>query len=141
MAQCYGTISRESSRIISRKSLIMWILWNCLMRWLSLRIPCAALYFLSIWLSINDLGRVSNSLRTDDRFNYHTWRRERSIKVLITSVSEICFLKGYSPITLNALTGNLFLQSSSHCSVQNCILLVLPPGKYTAFYVNFYHQK
>lgn len=33
-------------------------------------------------------GGISDSLRTDDRFDHDYWRRERSIKVLIASVSE-----------------------------------------------------
>lgn len=87
---------------------------------------CKALHFISIWLSIDDLGRVSNSLRTDDRFNYHTRRRERSVKVLITSVSEIRFLKRLLPYY-----SKMHLLGSFSCSHHRIV-------QYKTAYYSFY---
>ena len=49
-----------------------------------------------VYLNYFYLGGISNSLRGNDRLNYHTSRRERSIKVLIVNVRD------YLKITFSA---------------------------------------
>ena len=77
-----------------------------------------------VYLNYFYLGGISNSLRGNDRLNYHTSRRERSIKVLIVNVRDyliivvvnvpsvqmiffFAFLK-YQMICSNAVTAGLF---------------------------------
>ena len=57
---------------------------------LSMHWPISFHHNLLAVIDINDAyaGGIPNSFRTDDRFNYHNWRRERSLKVLIAAVSE-----------------------------------------------------